>query len=58
MQSLLKSTVSPTFTEKRVPLPVKVGDTVLFSRYGYDEVKIEGQEYYIISESNILGIVK
>ena len=43
---------------KRVPLSVKVGDTVLFSRYGYDEVKIEGQEYYIISESNILGIVK
>ncbi|MEK7135707.1 MAG: co-chaperone GroES [Patescibacteria group bacterium] len=43
---------------KRVPPSVKVGDTVLFSRYGYDEVKIEGQEYYIISESNILGIVK
>ncbi len=43
---------------KRVPMQVKVGDTVLFSKYGYDEVKIEGQEYYIISESNILGIIK
>lgn len=43
---------------KRVPLQVKVGDTVLFSKYGYDEVKIEGQEYYILSESNILGILK
>ena len=42
---------------KRVPMQVKVGDTVLFSKYGYDEVKIEGQEYYILSESNILGIV-
>lgn len=42
---------------KRVPLQVKVGDTVLFSKYGYDEVKIEGQEYYILSESSILGIV-
>lgn len=42
---------------KRVPMQVKVGDVVLFSKYGYDEVKIEGQEYYIISESNILGIV-
>lgn len=43
---------------KRVPLQVKVGDTVLFSKYGYDEVKIEGREYYILSESSILGIVK
>ncbi len=43
---------------KRVPMQVKVGDTVLFSKYGYDEIKIEGQEYYIIAESNILGIVQ
>lgn len=42
---------------KRVPMQVKMGDTVLFSKYGYDEVKIEGQEYYILSESSILGIV-
>ena len=43
---------------KRVPMQVKVGDTVLFSKYGYDEVKIDGVEYYILSESNILGVVK
>lgn len=42
---------------KRVPMQVKVGDTVLFSKYGYDEVKIGDQEYYILSESNILGIL-
>lgn len=42
---------------KRVPLQVKVGDTVLFSSYGYDEVKVEGEEYYILAESNVLGIV-
>ena len=42
---------------KRVPMQVKVGDTVLFSKYGYDEVKIDGQEYYILSESNILGVI-
>ena len=42
---------------KRIPLQVKVGDTVLFSKYGYDEVKIDGQEYYILSESGILGIL-
>lgn len=42
---------------KRIPLQVKVGDIVLFSSYGYDEVKIEGEEYYILNESNVLGIV-
>lgn len=42
---------------KRVPMQVKVGDLVIFSKYGYDEVKIGGQEYYIFSESSILGIV-
>lgn len=42
---------------KRTPLQVKVGDVVLFSKYGYDEVKIENQEYYILSESGILGIL-
>ncbi|MCX6790153.1 MAG: co-chaperone GroES [Candidatus Kaiserbacteria bacterium] len=42
---------------KRSPMQVKVGDTVLFSKYGYDEVKIEGETYYILNESNVLGIV-
>lgn len=42
---------------KRVPMQVKIGDKVLFSKYGYDEVKIEGQEYYILSESSILAIL-
>lgn len=41
----------------RIPMQVKVGDVVLFSKYGYDEIKIEGQEYYILSESGILGIL-
>lgn len=41
-----------------VPMTVKVGNTVLFSKYGYDEVKIEGEEYYILSEQGILGIIK
>ncbi len=42
----------------RVPMQVKVGDVVVFSKYGYDEVKIEGTTYYLLSESNILGIIK
>lgn len=43
---------------KKVPMTVKVGDTVLFSKYGYDEVKIDDTEYYIIEESKILAIIK
>lgn len=38
-----------------IPMAVKVGDTVLFSKYGYDEVKIDGQEYFILAESSILA---
>ncbi len=38
-----------------IPMNVKVGDTVLFSKYGYDEVKVDGQEYFILSESSILA---
>ena len=41
-----------------IPVSVKVGDTVMFSKYGYDEVKIDDEEYYIISESNILAVIK
>jgi chaperonin GroES len=42
--------------EKRIPLEVKEGDRVVFSKYGYDEVKFENIEYFIVSESSILGI--
>jgi chaperonin GroES len=41
-----------------VPMRVKVGDTVLFSRYGFEEVKVGDQEYLIVSESSILAIIK
>lgn len=42
---------------KRVPLSVKKGQTVIFSKYGLDEIKVDGVEYFIISESNILAII-
>ena len=42
--------------EKRIPLDVKVGDRVVFSKYGYDEVKIDGKEYFLVGESSILGV--
>lgn len=42
----------------RVAPSVSVGDEVLFSKYGYDEVKVDGEEYFILSESNILAVIK
>ncbi len=43
---------------KRIPIGVKVGERVLFSKYGYDEVKFEGVEYYILREESILAVIK
>lgn len=39
-----------------IPVGVKAGDKVMFSKYGFDEVKVDDEEYYIISESSILAI--
>jgi chaperonin GroES len=43
---------------KVLPIKVKVGDTVIFSKYGPDEIKVDGEEYFIISEGSILAVVK
>lgn len=43
--------------DARIPVSVKVGDRVLFSKYGYDTVKVGGVEYYVISEGNILAVI-
>lgn len=43
-------------SDKRIPLEVKEGDRIIFSKYGYDEVKIDKDEYFIVSEASILGI--
>ena len=43
---------------KAIEFTVKVGDTVLISKYGGTEVKIDGEEHLIVSESDILGILK
>lgn len=40
------------------PVSVKKGDIILFSKYGPDELKIDGEEYLIISESNILAVIE
>ena len=39
------------------PVGVAVGDTVIFCQYGGNEIKIDGDEYLILSESDIFGVV-
>ena len=42
----------------RVPLDVKVGDVVIYSRYGGTEVKYDGQEFQILSARDVLAVVE
>jgi chaperonin GroES len=42
---------------KVIPVGVKVGDRVMFSKYGFDEIKVAGIEYYIVGEQNILAVL-
>lgn len=41
----------------RIPVDVKVGDVVIYSRYGGTEVKYDGEEYLILSARDILAVV-
>ena len=43
---------------KRIPLEVKKGDRIIFTKYGGDEIKVNGEELKIISESDVLAIVE
>lgn len=43
---------------QKVPLEVKIGDKVLFAKYGGTEVKLDNEEYIILSERDILAIKK
>jgi chaperonin GroES len=42
----------------RVPLDVKVGDTVIYSKYGGTEVKWGGEEYLVLSARDVLAVVE
>ncbi|MEE2044423.1 co-chaperone GroES [Nocardiopsis tropica] len=44
--------------DKRIPLDVKVGDVVLYSKYGGTEVKYDGQEYLVLSARDLLAVVE
>ena len=43
---------------QRVPLEVKVGDRVIYSKYAGTEVKMDDKEYLILRQSDILAIVE
>lgn len=48
---------SPTGEGKRVPIDVKKGDVVLFTKYSPNEVKVDGKEYLVIKEDDVLAII-
>ena len=43
--------------DERLPLDIKVGDKVIYSKYGGTEVKYSGEEYLILSARDVLAIV-
>jgi len=45
-------------TGKRAPFQVKVNDRVLFSSYAGTEIKIEGEEFLILSEDDVLAVIE
>lgn len=40
------------------PMSVKAGDKVIFTKYAPDEVEVDGEEYLVIDEDKILGIIR
>ena len=49
---------SKTEDGKIIPMDVKIGDKVLFGQYAGNEVKVEGEDYLIMSESDIFGVIE
>jgi chaperonin GroES len=43
---------------KRQPLDVKAGDLILFGKYSGQEIKLDGEEYLIMREDEILGVIE
>jgi chaperonin GroES len=59
MQGVVKATGAGARDEqgKLVPLDVKEGDVILFGKWSGTEIKLNGQDYLIMKESDIMGIV-
>ena len=43
---------------KRVPLDVKAGDSILFGKYSGQEIKLDGEEYLIMREDDVLAVIE
>jgi len=43
---------------KRIALDVKAGDTILFGKYSGQEIKLDGEEYIIMREDEVLGVIE
>ena len=43
---------------KKIPLDVKAGDKILFGKYSGSEITVEGQEYLIMKEEDVLGVLQ
>lgn len=43
---------------ERIPMSVKVGDTVLFKKYGPDEVELDGKKFLVGDEDDILAVIE
>ena len=43
---------------KLLPMDVKVGDRILFSKYGGTDVKIDGKDYLILRQDDVLGVIE
>lgn len=47
-----------TETGTRAPMSVQIGQKVMFKKYAPDEIKIEGEDYLVISDSDIIAIIE
>jgi chaperonin GroES len=45
-------------TGTRVPLDVKAGDVILFGKYASQEIKLDGEEYLIMREDDVLAVIE
>lgn len=43
---------------KRLPMDVKVGDVVIYKEWGKTSIKVDGEEYFIMSQGDILAVVQ
>jgi len=43
---------------KRIPVDVEEGDTVLFTQWAGSEIKLDGKEYLVLKESDVIGVIE